>query len=589
MNSYPPAPSWQITDEALAILDRELATPAPERGAALLAPADSRIVVDVLVDPVPGEHANYWHSATLGKLLNERLMANPLLRYVGTTHSHPSGMAWPSEPDHEAFAASVEASGLEAGLFPIVVQQAPEELRMPAVYGAGHLVHLPHGTFAPYTWRAQRGLDPCHVSVLPLRGPLETAIAAVADRAELRLGRTEPVAGVGTSWLLVPVEGPVRLDVLVPQSYPESAPLIRTNNGVFVSRRWNLAQSLAERWETALRDSLGSASPAPSGVRAGLETRLRHHLPPAVARVPRRVAILGCGSVGSNIAEQLVRSGVKEFTLVDPDVVGAENLSRTVYAAGDLGLPKVEALGRRLTAIAPDVTVTSVPEVLGSSAAAVLADVDLAVMASDDPNAEAWHSHVLYDAGTPHVSAKLFARAEAGEITVVVPAAGTACLSCATGMVVGTARQAGTNYGSGRLEAEPALGPDIVAVSARAARTALAVLHRGEPGPLADWVRPLLDAGRTLNLSCSVAGWGVFEQVALAPMDGPFASLWVQTSPQPSCPVCGADRVAPVAPLDEVVLPDDLDALLLELGSEDPDRDEGAGERLLPVEPVNER
>ena len=59
------------------------------------------------------------------------------------------------------------------------------------------------------------------------------------------------------------------------------------------------------------------------------------------------------------------------------------------------------------------------------------------VMATDDPTAEAWHSHVLYDAGIPYVSAKLFARADAGEIAFVVPDAGTACLACATGMTTG--------------------------------------------------------------------------------------------------------------------------------------------------------
>ena len=102
---------------------------------------------------------------------------------------------------------------------------------------------------------------------------------------------------------------------------------------------------------------------------------------------------------------------------------------------------------------------TSVVDSLGASAEECLRGVDLAVMATDDPSAEAWHSHVLYFLGTPHVSAKLFAKADAGEITLVVPAEGTACLACATGMVADSCRRGDASYGTGRLDGEPALGP----------------------------------------------------------------------------------------------------------------------------------
>ena len=50
-------------------------------------------------------------------------------------------------------------------------------------------------------------------------------------------------------------------------------------------------------------------------------------------------------------------------------------------------------------------------------------------------------------------------------------------------------------------------------------------------------------------------------------MDGPFASLWVKTSPQANCAVCGPARVRPTAPVEAVAVPDDLDALLDELTS----------------------
>ncbi|WP_286928876.1 MULTISPECIES: ThiF family adenylyltransferase [Aeromicrobium] len=562
-----PAPRWQITDEALAILDRELATPAPECGAALLAPADTRLVVDVIVDPVPGEQVSYWHSPRLGELLNARIADSPLLRYVGTAHSHPGGMAWPSLPDHQAFSSSVAASGLEAGLFPIVVATASADLRMPERFGTGHLVDLAHGTLAPYTWRTTHGLDSCRVSVMPLRGSIEAALAVLAPSLTLTAGATVPVEGIGTAWLLVPLEGDTHVDLLVPQSYPESAPLIRCGEGEFTAPRWDLSTDLGTRLAEAIHAVVGAAARADlPDARAGIGARLSHHIPTSDGSA-KHVAILGCGSVGSTIAELLVRAGVEAFTLVDPDEVSAANLSRGAYAYADVGRAKVDALASRLSAIAPHAVITLHAAALAEDAADLLGEVDLAIMVTDDPAAEAWHSHVLYDAGIPYVSAKLFAKADAGEIAFVVPGASTACLACATGMTAGGQGRGAVNYGTGRLDGEPALGADITAVSARATRTALALLHRDTPGPLADWIAPLLEAGRTLNLSCSVPGWGIFEHVAVPPMDGPFASVWAKTASQPTCAVCGPDRVPPATPLAAVAPPEDLDALLESLAA----------------------
>ena len=213
------------------------------------------------------------------------------------------------------------------------------------MYGEQHLVSLPHGTLAPYSWRAGRGLDSCRVSVLPLRASLTAALGAVADVAALFAGPTRVVPG--TAWLLVPVTGDVSLDLLVPQSYPESAPLIRTAGGVFVAPRWEPDSPLEDRWETALREIVAGTARASvaSVARAGIRARLGYHLQESAP--PHHVAVLGCGSVGSTIADLLVRSGVRALTLVDPDTVSPENLSRSVYATSDVGQPKAKALARR--------------------------------------------------------------------------------------------------------------------------------------------------------------------------------------------------------------------------------------------------
>ncbi|HZX11866.1 MAG TPA: ThiF family adenylyltransferase [Candidatus Nanoarchaeia archaeon] len=61
------------------------------------------------------------------------------------------------------------------------------------------------------------------------------------------------------------------------------------------------------------------------------------------------VAVVGCGALGSVVAELLARAGVGKLTLIDRDVVELSNLQRqSLYGEGDVGEVKVEALARRL-------------------------------------------------------------------------------------------------------------------------------------------------------------------------------------------------------------------------------------------------
>lgn len=66
----------------------------------------------------------------------------------------------------------------------------------------------------------------------------------------------------------------------------------------------------------------------------------------------KSVGIVGCGSLGSKVAAMLVRSGVRQFTLVDDDVLFAANIVRNELGAVAVGVHKVDALKARLTDIA---------------------------------------------------------------------------------------------------------------------------------------------------------------------------------------------------------------------------------------------
>lgn len=68
-----------------------------------------------------------------------------------------------------------------------------------------------------------------------------------------------------------------------------------------------------------------------------------------------RIHIIGCGSVGSTVAENLARCGVTKFTLWDFDIVEPHNLANQMFRIKDIGKPKVDALLDILCEINPDI------------------------------------------------------------------------------------------------------------------------------------------------------------------------------------------------------------------------------------------
>ncbi len=72
------------------------------------------------------------------------------------------------------------------------------------------------------------------------------------------------------------------------------------------------------------------------------------------------VGIAGCGGLGSNCANSLIRSGFKKLILVDFDKVELSNLNRQFYFQNQIGKDKVEALKNNLLKINPDAQITSI-------------------------------------------------------------------------------------------------------------------------------------------------------------------------------------------------------------------------------------
>lgn len=75
-----------------------------------------------------------------------------------------------------------------------------------------------------------------------------------------------------------------------------------------------------------------------------------------------RIHIIGCGSVGSTVAELLARFGLTNFVLYDFDVVEPHNVVNQMFTSKHLHMPKVEALKQMLEDINPEVKVLLEPK-----------------------------------------------------------------------------------------------------------------------------------------------------------------------------------------------------------------------------------
>jgi molybdopterin/thiamine biosynthesis adenylyltransferase len=294
-------------------------------------------------------------------------------------------------------------------------------------------------------------------------------------------------------------------------------------------------------------------APAAPQLAALARAARREPVPGATARIgahigalsAKRVVLVGAGSVGSRLADELCRLGTGEIVLVDPDVVEASDLARTVYTQHDLGFQKTAALAHHLTAINPAVTgVQMARRICDLDLDDLLAATDLVIAALDDiPQLAALAAHV-YKAGIPLVEVGIYRLGAAGQIVVARasadPMTRTACWNC----TVGSATQMGThrpptNYGLGTLVAEPALGAAIGIITSTAA-TVCAGLLAGPGTPAGDALSARLATRRTLGIVTTTPQWDfVGEVLAAAPGQYAPQSVWVRAEPNPDCSVCG--------------------------------------------------
>lgn len=101
-----------------------------------------------------------------------------------------------------------------------------------------------------------------------------------------------------------------------------------------------------------------------------------------------RVGVVGTGGTGSAVAEQLVRLGVRDLVLIDPDSWDPTNITRvytTVPSTAGDDRKKVARVADGLRRIAPSARIQAVPSsVVLDTAAASLVDRDVIFLCTDD-------------------------------------------------------------------------------------------------------------------------------------------------------------------------------------------------------------
>lgn len=102
-----------------------------------------------------------------------------------------------------------------------------------------------------------------------------------------------------------------------------------------------------------------------------------------------RVAIVGCGGIGSSLCMLLAGAGIRNFLLIDADVIEKSNLNRQLFwTLADVGRKKVEVLKSALEARFEDVQVAYLDAEVGVDELLVLTrgDVEAVAISADSPS-----------------------------------------------------------------------------------------------------------------------------------------------------------------------------------------------------------
>ena len=268
-----------------------------------------------------------------------------------------------------------------------------------------------------------------------------------------------------------------------------------------------------------------------------------------------RVVVVGTGGA-SGFCEDVVRAGVHDVVLIDPDVVSATNLATQQVYRRDIGRPKVEAVADRLRDINPALDVLplqvdfdglsdeEIESVLGLDAARPPIQT-LLCGCTDAFFAQARVNRVGLHFGVPTLCAQVYAKGRGAEITFAYPGVTPACHRC----ILGSRYEAYLKQGfTNTVTSDGTPISSTTRLNATKLFVALALLHHGTSHPR--WGRMLERIGNRnliqLRLDPELE-LPVFERVLCGDRDRVFSdeAVWLPqgaesaVSGRAPCPDCG--------------------------------------------------
>lgn len=144
------------------------------------------------------------------------------------------------------------------------------------------------------------------------------------------------------------------------------------------------------------------------------------------------VVIVGCGSVGSYIAQYLAAAGVGHLKLVDPDVMKSENVHRHLLGASFVGWDKTVGIKTTLGTSFPHLKIEHrevLIEALLKDEPKFIADASLIVFALGDETLELRLNNVLGDE-VPQVHAWVDPLGLGGHVLATGVSGGAGCYKC---------------------------------------------------------------------------------------------------------------------------------------------------------------
>ncbi|EGX6618162.1 ThiF family adenylyltransferase [Salmonella enterica subsp. enterica serovar Newport] len=147
----------------------------------------------------------------------------------------------------------------------------------------------------------------------------------------------------------------------------------------------------------------------------------------------KKVLLVGCGSVGGEIADKLAASGIGHITLCDPDYLSLNNLYRHILSPAYVSYQKSLALWHSLTSKYPWIVIEHYTDrLLELRHRAFLSQFDIIIIAIGSPTHERlFHDYLLKEKiGTPVINTWVEGYGIGGHAVLDIPTK-KGCLRCA--------------------------------------------------------------------------------------------------------------------------------------------------------------